>query len=325
MGKALHTNRAASTLATGINTAVTTCTVATGEGARFPAANTAAGTYFGLVIQDGDLDANLREYCYCTNRTGDVLTIVRAQDGSTAKTFSAGATVAGVILAGELDVLVQKDGDQLTGALDEAALGSIASAATTSIGTVNSNSLQITGSTTISSLGAGVNGMVRECYITNGLTFVNSASLVLPAGVNLTLAAGEWVKFRFQGTAWFCTKAPASVSTAASDNSSRNATTAWAKLGFVVSFGTSNYIKFPDWLGGVVIQWGNQASGASGSAVTFPLTFPNGIGAAYTTPQVAGANFATYQSPSASSMFIQGWNTAGAQVNIAISWLVIGR
>ena len=72
----------------------------------------------------------------------------------------------------------------------------------------------------------------------------------------------------------------AANSPAATDNSKRLATTEWAKLGFTLSTGTFGYIKFPTWLGGLVIQWGQvtaaASNGATGTTVSFATPFPNG-------------------------------------------------
>lgn len=79
------------------------------------------------------------------------------------------------------------------------------------------------------------------------------------------------------------TGTPTAPTPASSDNSTKIATTAWAKLGFVVLWAAIGYIKLPDWLGGWVVQWG-LGSGATGSTgVTFPLTFPTACRAAYST------------------------------------------
>jgi hypothetical protein len=53
------------------------------------------------------------------------------------------------------------------------------------------------------------------------------------------------------------------------------------RSGFAISLAASGYIKLPDWMSGLIIQWGSKtiATGvASANAdVTFPLTFPNAV------------------------------------------------
>lgn len=73
------TNNAGSTLAAGITNTATSLTVAAGHGARFPTTN------FHVTIGD--------EIVLCTTRSGDVFTIVRAREGTTATAHSAGASV----------------------------------------------------------------------------------------------------------------------------------------------------------------------------------------------------------------------------------------
>lgn len=62
----------------------------------------------------------------------------------------------------------------------------------------------------------------------------------------------------------------------AGDNSQNAATTAWCLLGFAILLSQNGYIKFPTWLGGLVIQWG-LSTNPSGSdlIVDFPIEFPN--------------------------------------------------
>lgn len=74
----------------GISSAATTLTVTTGYGARFPAAVTASpSTYFNAVIwnstdyRSSAQDPNV-EIVRVTNRSGDVFTISRAQEGTSA-------------------------------------------------------------------------------------------------------------------------------------------------------------------------------------------------------------------------------------------------
>ncbi len=84
----LLANNASSRLASSINTSVTTLSVTTGHGALFPSPS--GGDYFPLtVIQD----SGLLEIMKCTARSGDVLTVTRAQEGSSARSFAAGERV----------------------------------------------------------------------------------------------------------------------------------------------------------------------------------------------------------------------------------------
>jgi hypothetical protein len=82
-------NNAQSTLASGITSGVTSLTVATGQGARFPTLT--AGQYCYATLATAD-EATL-EVVKVTARAGDVFTVVRGQEGTTASAFLAGATV----------------------------------------------------------------------------------------------------------------------------------------------------------------------------------------------------------------------------------------
>lgn len=59
-----------------------------------------------------------------------------------------------------------------------------------------------------------------------------------------------------------------------------DAATALTTLGVVggatYSMGASGYVKFPSWMGGLIIQWGSTGglAGQTGIDVTFPITFP---------------------------------------------------
>ena len=60
-----------------------------------------------------------------------------------------------------------------------------------------------------------------------------------------------------------------------SDNSTKTATTAWCLLGFAVSLTANGYIKFPKWLGGLMLEWGQFATVSSfgNFTSTFPTSF----------------------------------------------------
>lgn len=79
------TNNASGTLASSITTSSTTITLTTGNGALFPALST--GDYFYATLVDS---SNNLEIIKVTARSTDVLTVVRAQDNTTAKAYSGG-------------------------------------------------------------------------------------------------------------------------------------------------------------------------------------------------------------------------------------------
>lgn len=78
-------NNAFGTLASGINSSATSITLTTGQGARFPSLG--AGDYFYATLID---TSNNLEIVKCTARSTDVLTVVRAQESTTARAYSAG-------------------------------------------------------------------------------------------------------------------------------------------------------------------------------------------------------------------------------------------
>ena len=79
------TNNGFSTLASGINNSATTIALATGEGARFPTLST-DDYFYGTLV---DTSNNL-EIVKVTARSTDSLTVVRAQDNTSARAFSTG-------------------------------------------------------------------------------------------------------------------------------------------------------------------------------------------------------------------------------------------
>lgn len=108
MGRAQLTNNAVTALAVGITASDTTFNVSAGGGNLFPSTG-----YFYVTLLDS---GNVPEIVKVTTRSIDAFTIVRGQDGTTARAFSAGASVrlnltAGVI--GELAAL--PDNNTFTG------------------------------------------------------------------------------------------------------------------------------------------------------------------------------------------------------------------
>lgn len=80
------TNNAASTLSAGINASVTSITLTAGGGALFPALS-GSQYFYGTISNTA---GTVNEIVKVTARSTDTLTVVRAQDNTTASSFSAG-------------------------------------------------------------------------------------------------------------------------------------------------------------------------------------------------------------------------------------------
>lgn len=126
-------------------------------------------------------------------------------------------------------------------------------------------------------------------------TVVKGNNIALVAGD--ISGAGHWLAAQYDATLdKFVLLNPAtgiSTVTAASDptfadNSVKQASTGWVRgamsaiavaAGFAVSKAQNGYIKFPSWLGGLIIQWGLVQLTTAGVAqtVSYPITFPAAV------------------------------------------------
>lgn len=114
MAKILFSNDASSLLAASIDAVATSVQVSSGGGASFP--NPGADEFFkvALVNDSGDL-----EIVHCTSRSGDILTVTRAQEGTSAQAWTLNATRVELRnTAGSMEAMLQKAGDSMTGNLD---------------------------------------------------------------------------------------------------------------------------------------------------------------------------------------------------------------
>lgn len=99
-------NNAATTIAGAISNTSLTVAVAAGSGALFPQVTTASGNYFVMTFTDAATGL-LREIVHCTNVSGDTLTIVRAQEGTTALNWLAGDLADNLWTAGSVGAVIQ--------------------------------------------------------------------------------------------------------------------------------------------------------------------------------------------------------------------------
>lgn len=119
----LAANNAQSVLAAGISASATTMTLNTGTGALFPAP--VSGTsFFKLTLIDA-ATGQISEIVHVTARTGDTLTIVRAQEGTLARAWSVNDIAANMMTAGTLSYIFD----------NYATIASLGTAASKNVGT----------------------------------------------------------------------------------------------------------------------------------------------------------------------------------------------
>lgn len=137
----IFTNNATSRLGIDVPAASITITLEAGTGARFP--TPAAAQFFPVVVSDQR--TGQYEIMYCTQRVNDILTVTRAQEGTSAQDFLLGASVWSTATAAvfqtyfgyswskdEADTrFVNTTGDTMTGALTLPGNPTIAKHATT--------------------------------------------------------------------------------------------------------------------------------------------------------------------------------------------------
>ena len=103
-GQQLFTNNASGTLASAITSGATSVTLTTGNGALFPNP-TASNWFIGTFIKAGN--TAVFEIVQCTARSTDTLTIVRAQESTTALSWAIGDTFALLPTAGGFAQFIQ--------------------------------------------------------------------------------------------------------------------------------------------------------------------------------------------------------------------------
>lgn len=111
---------------------------------------------------------------------------------------------------------------------------------------------------------------------------------------------------------------------ASNDDSTNAATTAWTLLGFAASLGSSGYIKFPSWLGGLALQWGITSQFDTGpTSIGFPLSFSSACYVVFATDYFGLGNTASR------IWSIESWNTGSFSVHNnglgAATWFAIGK
>lgn len=108
--KIIAANNASTILAAAISSTATTLTVSSGTGSAFPSPVSGA-SYFKLTLIDAATES-LNEIVHVTAVSGDIFTIVRGQEGTTARTWSVSDIAANMITAGTIAAMAQYDTDE---------------------------------------------------------------------------------------------------------------------------------------------------------------------------------------------------------------------
>jgi hypothetical protein len=168
------TNNAYSELAAGLSTSATSITLTTGTGSRFPTLG--AGDYFwGTIVAENNVD--LMEIVKVTARSGDTLTVVRAQEGTVAGVWSTNDKFQLRITAQTM--LDYSDVAHLTGVLPIAQGG-----------TGSTNAADARAALSVLSLAGGT--LTGELYVPNLTVGGQGRSALNAIGGNIGATAGSW-------------------------------------------------------------------------------------------------------------------------------------
>jgi len=163
MGYPLFTNNAATGLVSPITSTATTLSVNGGSGSLFPSPS--GGNYFMITLISSS-SGNM-EIVQCTARSGDVFTIVRAQEGTTAQAFAIGDAVQLRITAGSLQTFA-----------NPTVVNSVAAGTGISVSASTGNvTIGNTGVTALNAgSGIGLSGSTGTVTITNNSTSLNTGN-----------------------------------------------------------------------------------------------------------------------------------------------------
>jgi len=288
----LASNNASSVLAAGISSSATTLTVNTGTGPFFPVP-TAGTSYFKLTLIDA-ATGTLTEIVHVTAVSGDVFTIIRAQEGTSARIWSANDIAANMFTAGTLGALLQ-----IANSLSEIATSGAAAQASarTNLGLGGAATLNI--GTAAGTVAAG-----NDSRITGAAQKTNNLSdLANAANARSNLGLG----------------------TAATFNTGNGT----GQIPTMTNFTSgSGWIKFPD---GTIIQRGTSISGPIGYplAIPLPIAFTNSFTIA--TSFDTASNIAT-DCPSFSTtpiglagFYLSSSRPSSSGTGAGANWIAVGK
>lgn len=161
MAQHKFTNNATATLSASINSTTTTITVTSGQGALFPSLST--GDYFYATIIDS---SNNIEIVKVTARSTDSLTVVRAQESTTGRSFIGGDNISLRVTAAGLNNFAAQDKNNTFSGTN-----------TFSAGVTFSSTTNFTGAATFSSLPTFTTGVLPQANGGTGSATVTGSGL----------------------------------------------------------------------------------------------------------------------------------------------------
>jgi len=297
-------NNAISKLATSIISSATTVTLTTGTGALFPAVTTASGNFFRLTLTSATAVTSsglpVNEIVFCTNRSTDILTVTRAQEGTAAVGFSAGDIAANEITAGMMVNIYSPAADQdnaVRYALDTGVANAYAIALNPSMPTSQLGDFVIfksahanTGASTITINGGTIYTIVSKSgnAFTGGEIQTNGivGAIFNGTGYNIVYSTNEATEnFKAITTAGFISTGTTTCPTRATGDATTNAaTTAFVansssitKTSTVTSDGITIYTYSQTLPSGMIMKGGIIDSTATSGTITFASPFPTAV------------------------------------------------
>ena len=179
----LYANNAKTTLAAAITSTQTSITVAPGTGSLFP--TPVPGTSWFTLTLTSATSPSVYEITYCTSRSGDTLTVLRGQEGTTAQPFNLNDIAGNYDTAYVMENLIQVDQWQ-DNTYGLATAGGTVNELTA---TIPSNFTSIPNGMQIILLASGANTGPATLQLTLGSTITSALPII--KGNNSPLIAGD--------------------------------------------------------------------------------------------------------------------------------------
>jgi len=343
MSLAQFTNNANTTLGSAVSSTATSITVATGTGSLFPSLS--GSQYFSATLfSAGSTTGTPNEIVYVTARSGDTMTVLRGQEGTTAQNWNVGDTFSNFLTAGYLNGLIgpqdlQSQFGNSAGDTGTANAGSvILTPAPTSLSNLMFSPIRVmkTGAANTGTYTLNVNALGAKTVLLNGQALqagqlaASTLFEVLWDGSNFELISTPAETYNSGLAPMSASTVKANLTGSTATPSDVTLTALLSSMGFGASSIASNgYITIPAVVSGVartlIIQWGSANAPTDGSSsYSFPLTFPTaGLQIIGGTPS---SNYLATNGNKVGAGFVSTsmYYVYSDDVGVPVSWIAIG-